>query len=225
MNDSNDQQSTSFTNSEIKKLLIEHINETFDDIISEPIDSQIIQIKDDINFCKTEAEKMEPLVSDIKNGKNKASSQKEINLIADQAEFFFDIYLREQQLQALIEMKAIYYYKSLEISLKKILETMYSIKSTTIFGWDDIKKAFKENDIYISKFDGYKEVIELKNVCGNIKHYSKIGEKLKSIQEFKNTSSMTYREIEKFYQRINFPVKNFLNILTDELLYKINTST
>jgi hypothetical protein len=143
----------------------------------------------------------------------------------NQAEFLYDAYIREQKLRALTEMKIIYLYKNLEITLKQFLETAYSIDSDQMFNWVDIKSSFKKESIYLSKFEEYDEIIELKKVNNNLKHSDKVHQDLNSIIEFKNKSIFKFQDLEKFYSRTVLSIFSFINTLSSELIHNIDSES
>lgn len=207
------------TNREFKETLLIHIVDSFENIFSDSINSQILDLKEEISSFLEEADKFEPELEDFKKSDREDPTEEELELIMEQTSYLYDVYLRKQQLQALTEMKIIYYFKSLEILLKKILEVTYDSKEASkIFGWDDIKSGFKEEGIFISKIDGYNETVELKNVNNNLKHSSKIHSSVKASKEFHDMTFFKFEELSKFYRRVKLPVKSFFDSLSMKLV-------
>ncbi len=209
------------SNHDFKEIMITHIRESFNDDFSESINSQIFEIKDEINFCNEEAKKYEPQVSEFKNSGKKEPNEVESKALMDQAEFLYDAYILEQKLRALTEMKIIFLYKNLEITLKQFLEIAFSVDAKQLFNWDDIKSSFKKENVYLSKFEEYDEVIELKHVSNNLKHSDKIHPDLNSIEEFKSKTIFEYQDLENFYNRIVSDIFSFISSLSSELIQKI----
>lgn len=206
-----------------KEIMITHIRESFNDDFSESINSQIFEIKDEINFCNKEAKKYEPQVSEFRNSGKKEPNELESKALMDQAEFLYDAYIREQKLRALTEMKIIFLYKNLEITLKQFLEIAYSIDASQIANWDNIKSLFKKENIYLSKFEEYDEVIELKHVSNNLKHSDKINPDVNSIEEFKSKTNFEFQDLEKYYSRVGPFIFSFISSLSNELIQNLTS--
>ncbi len=56
--------------------------------------------------------------------------------------------------------------------------------------FDDFKKGFKKNGIYISKIDGYQSIIQLRNICNDLKH--------SYIQEYSLSKTLNLKSSRKF---------------------------
>lgn len=211
---------------EFKENLIAHIRDSFNNDFSESINPQIFQIKDEIIFCHEEADKFESKLSEFRSSGKREPNEVESKILMDQTEFLYDAYIREQKLRALAEMKIIFLYKNLEITLKKFLEIAYSMdEAKELFNWDDIKNSFKAKNVYLSEFEEYDDIIELKQVSNNLKHSEKIHENVKSLSEFKSKSIFEFQDLENFYSRIEMNVFSFIFSLSDKLLQNVASGT
>jgi len=142
----------------------------------------------------------------------------EMNIQHQQYDTFRDIIFNEEQLLSLVEMKIIYAYKSLEISIKKLLAASFSLESTKdFFKWDNLIKFLKTKNIEAKTLDSFIEITQLKNVNNAIKHSDDYETSLTDIQEFKNSNEINYNKLDKFYERI----KNSPNIFLQELISAI----
>lgn len=142
----------------------------------------------------------------------------EMNIQHQQYDTFRDIIFNEEQLLSLVEMKIIYAYKSLEISIKKLLAASFSLESTKdFFKWDNLIKFLKTKNIEAKTLDRFTEITQLKNVNNAIKHSDDYETSLTDIQELKNSNEINYHKLDKFYERI----KNSPNIFLQDLISAI----
>jgi|SRR5690606_10699173 len=121
-------------------------------------------------------------------------------------------------LNSLLEMKIVYLFKSLELSIKYLIKTAYpDMDVKSLFKWESIKDFFKSRGIDISKIDGYQECVDLKKINNCIKHNGNINEEIQSILEFKGQSYLKHEQLETFYKRINQKVKMYCVFLKEEI--------
>jgi len=125
---------------------------------------------------------------------------------------------QKEQWLALNEMRIIYLFKSLEISLKSLINTAYpSTNIRDFYKWDSIINFFKQKNIDVQKVSGYKEANELRSLNNNFKHSLNLDGDVKRIPEFKDAEFMDNPLIESFLERIVTKVKLFQISLIEEV--------
>ena len=123
-------------------------------------------------------------------------------------------YLSNEHLNALSEMTVVYLFKSVEITMKTLINTAYpKINTDDFYRWDNMASYFESINIRILGFDGYNEVLELKKVNNSIKHNNTINDKVKKIKEFKGKTQFTAKDIREFNERIKPKIQNFIKLL------------
>ncbi len=102
--------------------------------------------------------------------------------------------LRES-LSSLGEMRIVYLYKCIEISIKNMLYTAYRIKPDE-FRWKDDKIIIlEEKGISTKGINGYDEINELRKVNNTIKHSYSLHDDLSSkFVDFRNVSTVRLRK-------------------------------
>lgn len=128
-----------------------------------------------------------------------------------------------EELLALYEMKIIYSYKQLEITLKKFLLALdpdFDIAS--LYRWEHIKVAMKSHNISIGSSSNYTFAIHLKDVNNALKHSVEIDSNVDkhNIKEFKNSETFTKDSLEAFYSRILPKINDFIRDLGKDILDK-----
>ena len=125
---------------------------------------------------------------------------------------------QKEQWLALNEMRIIYLFKNLEISLKSLIKTSYpSTNIRDLYKWDSIINFFKQKNIGILKVSGYKEANELRSLNNNLKHSLNLDGDVKRIPEFKDVDFLDNPLIESFLERIIEKVKLFQMSLIEEV--------
>lgn len=125
---------------------------------------------------------------------------------------------QKQQWLAINEMRVLYLFKSLEISLKSLIATAYpSTNIRDLYKWDSIIYFFIQKDIDIKKVDGYKEANELRRLNNNLKHSQDLDADVMGILEFKNAEFIDSQMIESFLDRIDEKLKSFQRSLIKEV--------
>jgi hypothetical protein len=177
-------------------------------------------------------EKYEKLdLFDIEEGSREWDIHMEINI----HEANGNIFIREQELLALFDMKIIHLYKSFEIRLKKLLNEGYpNVSTRDFYKWESITMFLKSKNIKLKEIEGYTEVVQLKDLNNSLKHTDQFSDRLISfIPEFNGIQKthgryfVNYNHLLEFYNRIkDFPQK-FLEELTSKIyseLYEFNDS-
>lgn len=137
-----------------------------------------------------------------------------------QFELFRDIVFSEEQLLSLVEMKVIYAYKSLEISIKKLLAAAFSLESAKeFFKWENLIKFLKSKNIEVKSIDAFTEIAQLRIVNNAIKHSDDYQSSLRDISEFKTSTDISYKKLDDFYGRIKNCPAVFLQAL-NSAVYK-----
>lgn len=194
------------------------------------IDKLIYELRSDITKSQTQIDDWDHLKkNDPKHYKEmvEQAERYDIDLEYQQFDNIGDIIYTQEQLLSLVEMKIIYAFKFLEITIKKLLQASFSLESTKEFyKWDNLVKFLKSKNVDIKSLSGYPEICELKNVNNAIKHLDEYETSL-NIIEFKNSNVITYYKLDLFYERIKGYPDLFLQELVlaihDEL-YKFNDS-
>ena len=128
-------------------------------------------------------------------------------------------YWTNEHLNALSEMKIVYLFKSVEITMKSLIHTAYpKINTKDFFQWDSMASYFKSINIKLSDFDGYLEVTELRKVNNSIKHNNIINEDINKIREFTGETQFTYINIGNFHKRIKPKIQNFIKLLGQAII-------
>ena len=119
-----------------------------------------------------------------------------------------EVYLIEEQISSIIEMKIIHLYKGVEIHTKKIISAAFDIDTNNMYKWDNLLSFLDGKDILYKELNGFREVNELRLVNNHLKHWIK-GQKNRTshIQEFSG-KEIDYRVLMNFYNRVKpFPIK------------------
>ncbi len=133
----------------------------------------------------------------------------------------FEVFMLENYLFTLMEMRIIYFYKSLEIAMKGLLSTSFDNNSVKNYKWDNLKDSFKDNEVEIVSLPGYQESYQLKQVNNNLKHSGSIGAEIKSYSEFSKLNEYDWESIESFYRRVKPKVKDFKEALCAATLQSV----
>lgn len=94
------------------------------------------------------------------------------------------------------------------------MEIGYPNNSITTYKWDNVKDFIKNKEISLNEISKYKEMDQLRKLNNSFKHSSLIDESTKNkIPELRNATSITYMDIESFYQRVKNGPTEFLDDL------------
>jgi len=208
-----------FTEKDYKTSVINHISESFEDQFSEAIDVPIREYLNELKSLTKEVEELDNNLTHEVVEETGRPIQQDIDIYMHQADIKYDIYWLEEQLKAMAEMKIVYLFKSLEITMKKLVETAYpQTKTNRFYRWENFKTFFKNKDISLHEITGYEEVVELRKVNNNIKHKPEINESVKKIEGFNNEKFFHFNSLNDFYNRIKLSVDHFLEILSSEVI-------
>ena len=200
--------SREYKRNSLLKVSFEHDN-FFEDAIEENIKS----LKEKIKISE---ERFKELNSKIYDGKPYVSTP-ELDLLIDEAcyhEANIESFL--QHLYSLNEMRIIYLFKNLEISIKSIIKNAYpdtNIKD--FFKWQSLIDFFEEKSISVTAIEGYTDAIQLKDVNNVLKHSDSIPQHIGKISEF--VSGFNSDGLERFAQRIRPRVELFRQKLSVEI--------
>ena len=184
-------------------------DETFDSF--ETATNEIIKsFYNDLKTLRFKYDDLESKISDNYDKRKTYETEEQSDLIDNQ------LYIESQSeyinvyLNSLVEMKLLYLFKSLELSIKYLIGTAYpdtGVKS--LFKWENMKDFFKNREMDITTINGYLECVELKKVNNCIKHNGNINEEIQSIVEFRDQPYLKHEDLEIFYNRIKQKVKMF----------------
>ncbi len=128
----------------------------------------------------------------------------------------------EQELKTLSEMRIIYLYKNIEISIKRIIEIAYpEIKTNSFFNWNSMNNFFKSKHIELKNVAKYDIYDQLRLVNNNIKHSEIINKEIKKIKEFKNNEKFDFSTLSEFYMRIYQGIHLFLNEVGNQIINEL----
>jgi len=188
----------------IEELL--KIHEQFENFFEDAVKETIINIEKTSEEAITKSNKIS---SELTEGKT-TSIHVDLELYDEAMEYEYKAYLNNFKLEALSEMKIVYLFKSLEISMKVLINRAYpNINTKSFYRWDRIMSFFKSRGIKISEITGYQEVNQLRKVNNNIKHSQEINDEVKKIVEFNEQEYFKVENLTIFYERVKNKVKDF----------------
>lgn len=124
----------------------------------------------------------------------------------------------KDELLALNEVRIIYLFKNIEISLKNLIKTAYPKANVKdLFKWDNMINFFKQKEINVQSIDGFEEVDQLRKVNNSIKHSNDFVGEVTKIPEFDKTDVDINEQIESFLDRILPKAVIFQNELIKEV--------
>lgn len=208
------------------ELYIKRRNQAIlDQIDSEDFDSFEIATDSSIKNHREQLKELTDIYEEIENeisaNYSKLSSydtEEQSYLIDKQLYYEEEIDKNNAYLDSLFEMKIIYLFKSLEISMKFLIKYAYpTINVKAFYQWESMKDFFKSKEIDLFKIDGYIECLDLKKINNCIKHSSMVNDEVRKIVEFKAQSNLGHDQLEKFYNRVKFKVRVFCRELKNEI--------
>lgn len=125
---------------------------------------------------------------------------------------------------ALLETKIIYLWKIFEVKLKELINIAYDVDTKDFYYFDNIDKFLKQYKIYLKEINGYKLIIDLKEVNNQCKHQGLISSKKikdRNIDEFLNCEPngyISFEQAEIFYNRIKPIPELFLVEVKNEII-------
>jgi len=214
---------TSFSSPDFKKMVVEMeitsiAEKSFD--LFEEASSQIIRnlLDKSRKSAIRLSELMSQLSEHIRGGEESDGipTEKDKELFREIVNCDLEYNLSNEYVKVLSEMKIVYLFKTVEITIKSLIHTAYPETDTKKFYiWKKIEDYFNDIDIKVSNFDGYTEVTELREINNSIKHNEIIKNDVNKIkiEEFTDESQFTYQNIENFYNRIKPKIQNFVKLL------------
>jgi len=197
---------------ELNKYSLETYHRDKNNVLDYPLNALIEDLKSKlennykehemwINMSHNDPEKYENL--------SEIAERHGLSLESQQHDYIRDAIYIEEELYVLFEMKIIYAFKHLEINIKRLLSAAYGISTKEFYKWDFLIKFLSSKNIALSEFEGYNEILQLKQVNNHFKHnYDFNGESFKHIYEFNGKKELSYQDVEIFYQRVKpFPEK------------------
>ena len=195
-------------------------------ILDNPIDKLVEDIKQQISKANSEYNKL------VEFEKKDPKRFKELDEIAQRSDFSLDLQMYgyiekvrylEEELYAVFEMKIIYAFKHLEISIKQLLSIAYDdFSAKRQYQWDSLTQFLSSKNINIKKLKEYNDVNHLRLLNNSLKHSDQITDSnLKTAKEFKGKDYISFIDLEKFYDRVKKMPNKFLSALKNEVLADI----
>lgn len=124
-----------------------------------------------------------------------------------------------EKIWALIEMKIVYSFKSLELNTKKLIRTAISgTKINDFYKWEVLVNFLKSRNIKPESIKGFLEITQLKDVNNALKHSVDFSVDLKNrIPEFKKSEIISFYDLNAFYSRIKTFPEIFLSDLASAI--------
>ena len=130
------------------------------DIFSNAISETENTIRKRIEESTQKSSELSNKVSNYSEDNNHVPTEDDYKLMEVILHSQSDIYTSTAYLTALAEMKVIYLFKCLEISMKSLIQMAYpKINTKEFFQWREMVLFFKSIDIKISDIIGYQEVV------------------------------------------------------------------
>lgn len=203
-----------FTSKEYKKADIITISEQRFDLFDDATQKTFKKLKGDISKNEEILPILNSRLSNFGGDNDGIPLPEDMGIIDEMMNLNGDNYWSTEHLNVLSEMKIVYLFKSVEITMKSLIKTAYpQVNTRDFYQWENMASYFKSINIKISNFDGYIEAIELRKVNNSIKHNSEINEEIDKIREFSGESLYTYTNIENFYSRVKPKVHIFIKLL------------
>lgn len=197
---------------------LNHYNDSSLDAFETATEEIIQKFYDDLKVYAIRDEELEKEINDNYAKLQTYESPAQLRLIDEQLDCENQTGYINGYLDSLIEMKVVYLFKSLEITIKYFIKTAYpAIDVKSFFKWENIKEFFRGKDIDISTITGYPQCVELKKINNCIKHNSVINEEIRSIAEFAGQSYLHHEQLQDFYHRVSGSVKNFCYDLKEKI--------
>ncbi len=207
-----------------KKSIIENLESTanqnltlFEDSIREAIkkfEKKHNKYCTKISVISEELEKIE----DSESEDNFNLQQKKHELYGKQGDYYVECHWLNEQLKSLSEMQIINAFKNVEINIKEMLNIAYpKLSLKDFYRWESLEQFFKSKNIKLSVLEGYKEILDLKNLNNTLKHNGLLNENIKKIEEFKDDEEFNFVNIINFYERVKSQIPIFLNRLAKEI--------
>jgi hypothetical protein len=215
---------------EMSKMRLDTFTLNKGNILDYPIDKLIESLKSQIKEAYSEHDKWIELKKnnpDRFNELEEQANQTGHSLHSQMYGYIQDVIYLEDELFALFEMKVIYAFKHLEINIKQLLFAAYqSNYINRQFKWDSIIQFLNSKNITAKDLNDYESINQLRNVNNSLKHSDKvIDQSIKNIPEFKDKDTLSYYELELFYNRVKKTPNAFLTSLVSFAFKDIYTFT
>lgn len=182
-------------------------------------ESAIEILSNSINQAQTTSSELTAQLSNFSEDNNGIPTQEDIQVFDEIADLAYNMYTAEEHLKALSEMKIVYLFKSLEISMKSLIKCAYpEIKTKSLFKWESMVSYFKTIQIKIPELLGYEETTELRKVNNCIKHNGELNEEILKIDEFKDQSELDFKSLNLFYDRVRPKIESFTKELRQAII-------
>lgn len=152
---------------------------------------------------------------------NEEDEQVIMNFESNKHYYLIDNEYIAEEIWALIEMKIVYTFKSLELNTKKLIRTAFSgTKTNDFYKWEVLINFLRSKNINPESLKGFLEITQLKDVNNALKHSGDFSVDLKNrIPEFKKKGIISFYDLNSFYSRI----KTFPKIYLADLASAIQT--
>ncbi len=195
---------------------LRNTHENYKSFFEEAIEETLLKIQDKIKKSADKISELQDKISDYPENNNGIPTNDDLELYDQQMNYEYDRYISSLHLNSLSEMKIVYLFKNLEISMKVLIKTAYpEIEVKSFFEWEKMISFFKSRKMEISKLTGYNESVDLRKANNNIKHSGELNEDLKKIKEFENKTEFDSHSLELFYQRIKPKIELFQKELSE----------
>jgi hypothetical protein len=215
---------------EMSKMGLDIFTHNRNNILDFPIDKLIKDLKKDID--KAYSEHKQWIELEEKNPARFKELEEQANqsgytLYSQMYGYIQDAIYLEEELFALYEMKIIYAFKHLEINIKQLLFAAYQDNYINRqFKWDSIIQFLNSKSIIAKELNEYENINQLRNVNNSLKHSNKvIDQSIKNIPEFKDKDTLSYNDLELFYNRIKKSPNIFLTSLVSFVFKDLYTFT
>jgi hypothetical protein len=200
--------SREYKRNSLLKISFEH-----DNFFENAIEENIKSLKENIKLSK---EKFEEL-SDKTDGKEVSTlTSEEEESIHEACYHEGNIESFSEHLYSLNEMRVIYLFKNLEISIKSIIKDAYPNTDTKdFFKWQSLIAFLEEKNISVTNIDGYADAVQLKDVNNALKHSDSVPQHIVKVSEF--VSGFNSDGLERFAQRIRPRVELFREKLSAQI--------
>jgi predicted nuclease with TOPRIM domain len=203
---------------EMRKSVLRQVGQFRFDLFETATEQTVLKLRSELETKQAAAEKLRTYLPDINEDNYHNISKTQLELVDEYSDLHTDIEYMKGYLFSLLEMRIVYLFKSLEVVMKKIIQTGYAkTNNRDLHRWDNMKTFFKSNDIEIAAIEGYAECIELQKVNNNIKHADVMSDDLRRIEEFSDQKEMNADNLDRFYQRIRPHIKLFSELLAKKV--------
>lgn len=198
---------------------LQSVSEQNLDIFSEAISRTEGDMKNEITKADEKIKELNGKLSNYPEENDNIPTDDDLEIFDEMFDYHYDQNLFNEYLVSFAEMKIVYFFKSLEINMKSLIQLTYpNVKTKSFFQWENMTSFFKNRDIKISEITGYQEAIQLRKVNNCIKHTNEISDEIKKITEFESLDLFTPKSIDVFHFRIKDKVKEFFKELTNAVI-------